>query len=190
MKLQVLAAADLAGWEQTGTEFHYNDKKRTRMVLFQKNVAAGGDMDIPQGDWSGILVLLPASSFAQIIDTGMPDNTITATHAKIMNYKLVNLQNNKVIPNPTDADIRAAVASIHDDFGPVLALETTGEEQPLQMDEIAKGSFGFNCKDGDMGYFVKKGHECSAEAAIKIIISYRDGTADWKTMTEWDKLKL
>jgi len=190
IKLQLLAAVDLAGWERTGTEIHYNDKKNTRMVLFQKNVAAGADIDIPQGDWSGTLALLPASSFAQILDTGVPNKTITSTHPKIMNYKLVNLQNNKVIPNPTDADIRATVHSLHDDFGPVLALETTGEEQPLQMDEIEKGSFGFNCKDGDTGYFVKKGHECSAEVAIKIIISYRDGTADWKTMTEWDKLKL
>jgi len=123
------------------------------------------------------------------LDRAANANTTTTTRTKHMNYTLVNLQNNKKIPNPTDADVRAVVISLKDDFGPVLELNTPGVEQPLQMDKIEKALFGFTCTDGDMVYTTKNGRECSTEVAIKIIISYRDGTADWKTMSEWDHLK-
>jgi hypothetical protein len=113
--------------------------------------------------------------------------TNTTPHTKTMSYTLKNLQNDKAISNPTDADIRATVTSLKDDFGPALALETNSGDQPLSMDEIDKGKFGFTCMDGKTTYFTKEGHECSAEVAIKIIISYRDGTSDWKTLAEWKK---
>lgn len=130
----------------------------------------------------GILLIVP---FASAEDT----NANATTHKKKMNYTLVNLQNHKKIPNPTDADIRAVITSLKDDYGPVLELETPGVEQPLQMDKIDKGLFGFTCRDGDLAYTTKNGHECSTEAAIKLIISYRDGTADWKTMSQWNHFK-
>jgi hypothetical protein len=112
-------------------------------------------------------------------------NTNSTSHTKLMNYTLVNLQNNKKISNPTDADIRATIASLKDDFGPVLELNTPGVEQPLQMDMIDKALFGFTCRDGDQVYITKNGHEYSTEVAIKIIISYRDQTPDWKKLGEW-----
>jgi len=102
-----------------------------------------------------------------------------------MNFKLTSEQNNKVIANPTDADIHAMVVSLTDDFGPVLTLQTPGDAQYLSMDEIAKGKFGFTCKDGNIAWTTKDGHECSPEVAIKIIISYRDQTPDWKKLGEW-----
>ena len=106
-----------------------------------------------------------------------------------MSYKLKNQQNGKVILNPTDVDIKAMVASLKDDFGPVLALVTDSGDEPLSMDEIEKGKFGFTCQDGNTVYFSKDGHECSADVAIKIIISYRDGTQDWKKLSDWKQGK-
>jgi hypothetical protein len=118
-----------------------------------------------------------------------PGNTNTTNRTKYMSYTLVNLQNNKKIANPTEADIRTMIASLKEDFGPVMELNTPSVEQPLQMDMVDKGLFGFTCREGDMAYTTKNGHECSTEVAIKIIISYRDGTSGWKKMSEWDHFK-
>jgi hypothetical protein len=52
--------------------------------------------------------------------------TNTPTHTKAMNYKLTNLQNNKVIENPTEADIRSVVVSLHDDDGGIRLPSAVG----------------------------------------------------------------
>lgn len=109
---------------------------------------------------------------------------------KAMNFKMTNEQCYKVIANPTDADIRGMIASLTNDFGPVLSLETPGNAQYLSMDEITKGKFGFTCKDGNIAWTTKDGFECSPEVAIKIIISYRDQTPDWKKLGEWEQSPL
>jgi len=49
----------LNGWEETPVSFYYTDGKSTRMVLFRKNLNAGENLEIPHGNWSGVLVLLP-----------------------------------------------------------------------------------------------------------------------------------
>jgi hypothetical protein len=130
------------------------------------------------------LLLLAASS------TALGQTPKPASKAKSMNYKLVNMQNNKTTPKPTDDDVKTTVASLGDDFGPVIALETESGDQPLSMDEIDKGKFGFTCQDGDVVYTTKKRHECAADVAVKIIISYRDSTADWKKLGDWDQIPI
>jgi hypothetical protein len=116
--------------------------------------------------------------------------TNTTSNTKTMSYTLRNMQNDKTIPNPTDEDICAAMASLKDDFGPALVLETSAGDQPLSMDEVEKGKFGFTCQDGKVTYMSKEGHECSTDVAIKILIAYRDGKPDWKTMGDWKQLKM
>ena len=51
--LQIVTAIDqaglnLSGWEQTPIEFRYSARKESRMVLFQKRLAAGLEIDVPQ----------------------------------------------------------------------------------------------------------------------------------------------
>jgi serine/threonine protein kinase len=53
------AGVNLAGWEQTSTRFFYTDGKYTWMTLFEKKLASNEEIEIPQGNWSGVLVLLP-----------------------------------------------------------------------------------------------------------------------------------
>ena len=62
--IEVLTAIDqsglrLPGWDRPGTAFTYSDGKQTRMVLARKRLNAGEELLIPQGNWSGVLVLLP-----------------------------------------------------------------------------------------------------------------------------------
>ena len=51
--------ADLTGWERTGVEFRYSDEHHTKMVLCLKPMASGKEVEIPQGNWTGSLVLFP-----------------------------------------------------------------------------------------------------------------------------------
>lgn len=53
---------DLQGWDQTNGQFLYNDKKHVPMILLQKKVAAGQTITLPQGDWTGCLLLIPSAA--------------------------------------------------------------------------------------------------------------------------------
>jgi hypothetical protein len=69
MVLDVMTATDqrgvdLASWNQPGTWFTYTDRKGkagkgTRMALLHKTLQKGQDFELPQGNWSGVLVIFP-----------------------------------------------------------------------------------------------------------------------------------
>lgn len=48
-----------AGWNATGLALRYNDKTATQMMIYQRSVQAGETVDVPQGTWSGGLLLQP-----------------------------------------------------------------------------------------------------------------------------------
>jgi hypothetical protein len=55
---------DVASWNQPGTSFTYTDRKGkggkgTRMELLHKTLQKGQDFELPQGNWSGVLVIFP-----------------------------------------------------------------------------------------------------------------------------------
>jgi hypothetical protein len=51
--------ANFSGWEAEGSSFRYDDAKRTRMTVFRKRLAAGQELDVPQANWSGMILLFP-----------------------------------------------------------------------------------------------------------------------------------
>lgn len=51
----------LTGWDRTGIHFTYNNGKNADIVIFKKKLEAGQEIDIPQGNWGGVLVLLPTN---------------------------------------------------------------------------------------------------------------------------------
>ncbi|MFW5693388.1 MAG: sialidase family protein [Thermoguttaceae bacterium] len=51
---------DTTGWEPApDLKFRYTDGGRTRMDVFRRSVKAGESIDIPQGNWTGGLLLAP-----------------------------------------------------------------------------------------------------------------------------------
>ena len=51
---------DLAGWQAVaGATFRYSDHGRTSMAVYRRSVNAGQTISVPQGNWTGGLVLLP-----------------------------------------------------------------------------------------------------------------------------------
>ncbi len=52
-------AADIAGWDQTDDGFLYTDRGRTQMRIIRREVEAGQILALPQGNWTGTLLLIP-----------------------------------------------------------------------------------------------------------------------------------
>lgn len=54
------AGLALAGWEALpGMSFTYSDRGRSRMVVFRRTLEPGKELVLPQGNWSGLVLLLP-----------------------------------------------------------------------------------------------------------------------------------
>jgi hypothetical protein len=57
------ARINLAGWRAVaGAEFGYNDDARTRLQVFERQVRAGEEVAVPQGNWCGGVLLLPRAA--------------------------------------------------------------------------------------------------------------------------------
>jgi hypothetical protein len=52
--------ATLQGWtKRDGWTFRYTDRGRTTMNVYTRNVVAGQEVTMPQGNWTGGLLLIP-----------------------------------------------------------------------------------------------------------------------------------
>ncbi len=58
---------DLSDWTATGLKFSYTDTNQTEMHIFSKPILAGQNINIPQGNWSGSIVICDEN--AQIMVT-------------------------------------------------------------------------------------------------------------------------
>jgi hypothetical protein len=51
---------DMTGWKKLEkASFYYTDRGRTRMQVFGRSLKKGKKLNIPQGNWSGCVVLIP-----------------------------------------------------------------------------------------------------------------------------------
>jgi hypothetical protein len=53
------AGIDMGGWKQTPVTFNYSDRGKTVMTVFTRDMRAGEEIEVPQGNWSGGIVVLP-----------------------------------------------------------------------------------------------------------------------------------
>lgn len=51
--------ASLDGWQKLPVSFAYNDHGNTQVTVFSRQVKAMEEVDIPQGNWMGTILLLP-----------------------------------------------------------------------------------------------------------------------------------
>jgi hypothetical protein len=74
---------DLAGWlTAANAAFHYSDKNKTAMTVFCRPLKAGEVFDVPQGNWAGLMVLLPPDgvSVAALVAAAQPLERIHYNH--------------------------------------------------------------------------------------------------------------
>ncbi|MGO8836891.1 MAG: protein kinase domain-containing protein [Limisphaerales bacterium] len=131
-----------------------------------------------------------ASEIPNVETNASPDtltNASTTVRAKTMSCTLKFDENEKTIPNPTEADIRAAVTSHKDGIGPVFYIGLDGTEDFLRI-SVFKGAFSFDGREGNVGYMSKR-DILSIEEAVKVMTAFRNGSADWKRMVDWEQVK-
>jgi len=131
-----------------------------------------------------------ASEIPNVETNASPDtltNANTTTRAKNMSCTLKFDENEKTILNPTEADIRAAVTSHKDGIGPIFYIGLDGTEDFLRI-SVFKGAFSFDGREGNVGYMSKR-DILSIEEAVKVMTAYRNGSADWKRMVDWEQVK-
>jgi hypothetical protein len=134
--------------------------------------------------------------FNNAADTAVIPTPLTATTASAdLSCTLKLWQNEEIIPNPTEADIRAAVLALNaSELGPRLRLSMDGDGSQIQLSGTPRDGFALDFRErgaDEEGYFYAS-RRCNypADAAIEVLVAYRNGTADWSTMVEWKKLRL
>jgi len=98
----------------------------------------------------------------------------------------LDLSEEKKVSNPTEADIRAGVTSLDGDKN-IYVIVRTDAKHWIQASWAAEGVVDFDFADGsrDAQYHTPKRYP--KEIAMKVLVSYLSGTADWKKLVEWEK---
>lgn len=115
--------------------------------------------------------------------------TNTPLHPKTMSYTLTFDESQKTIANPKESDIRAAVTTHKDDFGPVFQIGLDNSKEVFQIDAQGSSRFSFDYGDGGNVGYISKREDFSLEEAVKILTAYCTGTPDWKKTVDWKELK-
>ena len=105
---------DLAGWQKVeGVTFHYTDKGKTTMTIFQRNARSGERVLIPQGNWSGTIVLaasLTGTAKAPALDhSAVPG--VVIDHSPAASRRYIGSPALAVLPG-------GSYVASHDFFGP------------------------------------------------------------------------
>ena len=121
---------DMAGWQRAeGLTFWYTDKGRSRMTVYRKQVQAGEEVAVPQGNWSGGIVLAPSlkgqdapigptkSSSGRALDSSKVPGVVIA-HSPGRSGKYVGSPSIAVLPD-------GGYVASHDLFGPKTKYRRT-----------------------------------------------------------------
>mgnify|MGYP006281870099 FL=1 len=68
------AGIAIDGWNRTNLRFHYTDASNSVMTVFRRDVQKGEEVAVPQGNWSGGIVLAPTIETHQTIPPGVMIN--------------------------------------------------------------------------------------------------------------------
>jgi hypothetical protein len=120
---------------------------------------------------------------------------IATTASTDLSCTLKLWKNEKVLHNPTEADIRAAVTALsNDEMGPRLLLKMDGCGSQIQLTGTPQDGFAFEYRersaDAEGCFYSSERYDYPTEMAIKVLSAYRSGVADWATMVVWKKLRL
>jgi hypothetical protein len=101
----------------------------------------------------------------------------------------------RIIANPTEAAIRSALEALDEsEMGPRLLLSINGGANRLQLTGNPRDGFGFDYFEGTVGegdhFYTSKRYDHSIDEAMKVLLGFLSGTADWRAMVEWKKLKM
>lgn len=95
----------------------------------------------------------------------------------------------KATHNPTEADIRKAMDSLRGDAEPGFLILHKDAGNVIQATCLAKDSFTIQSQEGDEQHQYQATKNLSADSTTKLLLAYRKGDPDWKTLVDWKELK-
>ena len=111
---------DLTGWEEAdGLRFHYTDKGKTAMAVFRKTVKVGQKVQIPQGNWTGTIVLAPSLT-GEAAGPGAPQAPRAPDHSRAPGVVIDHIpaRTGKYVGSPSIAVLpNGQYVASHDVFG-------------------------------------------------------------------------
>ncbi|HZQ48260.1 MAG TPA: protein kinase [Verrucomicrobiae bacterium] len=91
----------------------------------------------------------------------------------------------KAMHNPTEADIRKAVASLRGDAEPGFLILHKDAGNMIQATCLAKDSFTVQSQEGDEQHQFQATKNLSADTTTKLLLAFRNGDPDWKKFADW-----
>ena len=91
----------------------------------------------------------------------------------------------KAVRNPTETDIRNAVASLRYDGEPGFLILKTGAGNMLQATCVTKGSFVIQIQEGDEKDQYEGVKNLSTDATITLMLAFIKEDPGWKKLTDW-----
>jgi len=105
---------DTAGWTMTRWTFRYSDRARTPVTVFNRTLKASEKLTIPQGNWTGGIVLAPVLT-GESAGPAKPDHS--KTPGVVIDY--IPASRRTYVGSPSIAILPGgAYAASHDIFGP------------------------------------------------------------------------
>ena len=78
---------------------------------------------------------------------------------------------------------------VSDDVGGIFYISVDEPYEALQLEANGKGHFGFtyepNADPNGKGILFSRRDNLNLEEALKVLLAYRNGSADWKKLLEW-----
>jgi hypothetical protein len=128
--------------------------------------------------------------FLAAVDSGMAQTNTTpktTNPTKSMTYTLDMdpSDGTKAVRNPTEADIRKAVASLRGDAEPGFLILRKDEANVIQVTCVAQDSFAIQSQEGDEQHQFQTTKNLSAKTTTNLLLAYRNDDANWKKLTDW-----
>jgi hypothetical protein len=176
---------DTAGWTKSQWTFRYSDRARTAVTVFTRKLKAGEKLTIPQGNWTGGIVIAPAL-------TGKSAGPAKADHSKtpgvVIDY--IPAATRTYVGSPSVAILpNGGYAASHDIFGPRSTQSVT---RVFRSDDRGKTWRQQIQLDGQWwsGLFVHKGDlylmGVSKSYGNVVIRRSKDGGKTWTTPRDGD----
>jgi hypothetical protein len=126
------------------------------------------------------LILITCALLVAAVD-GRAQTNSTAQTKIPMTLDIDPADGSKALRNPTDDDIRKAVASLREENPGFLILKRD-DAHAVQVTCVSAGSFAIQAQDG--ANQIQAAKNVSADAAVTLLLAYRNG-GDWKKLAEW-----
>lgn len=100
----------------------------------------------------------------------------------------LDISGNYTIQNPTEADIRRALAGLDNQKDASFLVLSASQMTYIQVGGDAKAGFDLEYQEGDAQHHYRAVGNVTADLVARAMVSYLNGTDDWKKAVKWERM--